>query len=73
MAEEMGGGVWGTLNGSHRPSLCLEECLSAQWEHLDDKQKELRIAELDLVYLRDTLVRLQEKEKPTRDTRRLQP
>jgi hypothetical protein len=63
MGIEMGNSTRGTLNGSHRPSICLEECLFAQWERLDDKQKKLRIAELDLVYLRDTLVRLKEKER----------
>ncbi len=63
MGIEMGNSTRGTLNGSIRPSICLEECLSAQWERLDDKQKKLRIAELDLVYLRDTLVRLKEKER----------
>jgi GH24 family phage-related lysozyme (muramidase) len=77
MGIAMGGGPWGTLNGSYRPSLCLEECHSSQWEHLNDKQKELRIAELDLVYLKDELMGLKEKEKPheghSGDTRRLQP
>jgi hypothetical protein len=73
MGIAMGGGPWGTLNGSYRPSLCLEECLSAQWEYLNDKQKELRIAELDLVDLKDKLMELKEKENPMYDTRRKQP
>ena len=63
MGVEMGGGVWGTLNGSLRPSICFEECLNREWHGLDEQERRLRIAELDLVYLNLMLANLREKEK----------
>ena len=59
----MGGSSRGTLNGSHRPSICFEECLCRDWQHLNEQQKELRTAELDLIYLNMMLADLREKEK----------
>jgi hypothetical protein len=63
MGVEMGGGVWGTLNGAYRPSICFEECLSSEWQHLNEQERQLRIAELDLIYLNGILANLREKEK----------
>jgi hypothetical protein len=63
MGVEMGGSSRGTLNGSHRPSICFEECLCRDWQHLNEQEKQLRSAELDLVYLSGMLADLREKEK----------
>lgn len=63
MGVEMGGGAWGTLNGSYRPSICFEECLSRDWQHLNEQERQLRSAELDLVYLSGILADLRKKEK----------
>ena len=63
MGVEMGGGVWGTLNGAYRPSICFEECLCRDWQHLNEQERQLRSAELNLVYLNGLLADLREKEK----------